>query len=188
LQASNEAESGIPSQLPDRRSRNERSVWFPASRLYSRRCCFDLSGRTVRADDMLFDSFCSPSIQTLRMAFGEGGKVTAMEHQAAAGWPTQVVMPSFMPKGVNNIPFDPFSISGADQITGTMWERKGFVLSQTISPTAPSALAGCARSAQAGPIGWSKASWTKRLTRRASILSNSASACLTAPAGMRVWR
>jgi isoquinoline 1-oxidoreductase subunit beta len=36
---------------------------------------------------MLFDSFRSPSIQTLRMAFGEGGKVTAMEHQAAAGWP-----------------------------------------------------------------------------------------------------
>ena len=35
------------------------------------------------------------------MAFGEGGKVTAMEHHAAAGWPTQVMMPSFMPKGVN---------------------------------------------------------------------------------------
>src|SRR5271165_2230317 len=68
----------------------------------------------TRADDMLFDSFRSPSIQTLRMAFGEGGKVTAMEHHAAAGWPTQVAMPSFMPKGVNNIPFDQFSIWGAD--------------------------------------------------------------------------
>jgi len=68
----------------------------------------------TRADDMLFDSFRSPSIQTLRMAVGEGGKVTAMEHHAAAGWPTQVVMPSFMPKGVNNVPFDQFSIWGAD--------------------------------------------------------------------------
>jgi CO/xanthine dehydrogenase Mo-binding subunit len=68
----------------------------------------------TRADDMLFDSFRSPSIQTLHMAFGEGGKVTAMEHHAAAGWPTQVAMPSFMPKGVNNIPFDQFSIWGAD--------------------------------------------------------------------------
>jgi len=68
----------------------------------------------TRADDMLFDSFRSPSIQTLRMAFVEGGKVTAMEHHAAAGWPTQIAMPSFMPKGVNNIPFDQFSIWGAD--------------------------------------------------------------------------
>ena len=68
----------------------------------------------TRADDMLFDSFRSPSIQTLRMAFGEGGKVTAMEHHAAAGWPTQVVMPSFMPKGVNNVPYDQFAIHGAD--------------------------------------------------------------------------
>src|SRR5262249_49173326 len=31
-----------------------------------------------------------------------------------AGWPTQVVMPSFMPKGANNVPFDQFSIWGAD--------------------------------------------------------------------------
>jgi CO/xanthine dehydrogenase Mo-binding subunit len=68
----------------------------------------------TRADDMLFDSFRSPSIQTLRMAFGEGGKVTAMEHHAAAGWPTQVLAPSFMSKGVNNVPYDPFSIHGAD--------------------------------------------------------------------------
>src|SRR5258707_192610 len=68
----------------------------------------------TRADDMLFDSFRSPSIQTLRMAFGEVGKVTAMEHHAAAGWPTQVLAPSFMSKGVNNVPYDPFSIHGAD--------------------------------------------------------------------------
>src|SRR5262249_2259780 len=68
----------------------------------------------TRADDTLFGSFRSPSIQTLRMAFGESGKVTAMEHHAAAGWPTQVGMPRFMPKGVNNVPFDQFSIWAAD--------------------------------------------------------------------------
>jgi len=34
----------------------------------------------TRPDDMRFDSFRSPSIQTLRMAFGDGGKVVAMEH------------------------------------------------------------------------------------------------------------
>ena len=68
----------------------------------------------TRADDALFDSVRSPSVQTLRMAFGEGGQVTAMEHHAAAGWPTQVVAPSFMTKGVGRAPVDPFASSGAD--------------------------------------------------------------------------
>jgi isoquinoline 1-oxidoreductase subunit beta len=68
----------------------------------------------TRADDARFDSVRSPSVQTLRMAFGEGGQVTAMEHHAAAGWPTQVVAPSFMIKGVAGAPVDPFASSGAD--------------------------------------------------------------------------
>lgn len=68
----------------------------------------------TRADDTLFDSVRSPSVQRLRMAFGEGGRVTAMEHAAAAGWPTQVMAPFFMPKGANGVPFDPFAIAGAD--------------------------------------------------------------------------
>lgn len=68
----------------------------------------------TRADDARFDSVRSPSIQRVRMAFGEGGRVIGMEHHAAAGWPTQVMVPSFMPKGVNGEPYDPFSISGAD--------------------------------------------------------------------------
>jgi len=68
----------------------------------------------TRSDDVRFDSVRSPSIQRLRMAFGEGGKVIGMEHHAAAGWPTQVMVPSFMPKGANGEPYDPFSISGAD--------------------------------------------------------------------------
>jgi CO/xanthine dehydrogenase Mo-binding subunit len=68
----------------------------------------------TRADDARFDSVLSPSVQMLRMAFGEGGQVTAMEHHAAAGWPTQVLAPSFMTKGVGGAPVDPFSSSGAD--------------------------------------------------------------------------
>ena len=68
----------------------------------------------TRADDARFDSFRSPSVQTLRMALGDGNKVMAMEHHAAAGWPTQVMVPSFMPKGKNGVPYDPFAISGAD--------------------------------------------------------------------------
>jgi CO/xanthine dehydrogenase Mo-binding subunit len=68
----------------------------------------------TRADDTRFDSVRSPSVQMLRMAFGEGGQVTAMEHHAAAGWPTQVVAPSVMTKGVGGAPVDPFASSGAD--------------------------------------------------------------------------
>ncbi len=68
----------------------------------------------TRADDMRFDSFRSPSVQTLRMAFDGGGAVTAMDHHAAAGWPTEVMVPGFMPKARNGIAYDPFAIAGAD--------------------------------------------------------------------------
>lgn len=68
----------------------------------------------ARADDVRFDSPRSPSVQRLRMAFNANGHVTAMQHHASAGWPTQVMVPSFMPKGRNGEPYDPFAISGAD--------------------------------------------------------------------------
>ncbi|SFT03259.1 CO or xanthine dehydrogenase, Mo-binding subunit [Sulfitobacter marinus] len=67
-----------------------------------------------REDDAQFDSPRSPSVQKLRMAFDVNQQVVGMEHHAAAGWPTGVVVPSFMPKGVNGEPYDPFAIDGAD--------------------------------------------------------------------------
>jgi len=68
----------------------------------------------TRADDARFDSPRSPSVQRLRLAFDQQNKVIAMQHDACAGWPTQVMIPSFMPKGKNGVPYDPFSIAGAD--------------------------------------------------------------------------
>src|SRR5216683_375234 len=68
----------------------------------------------TRPDDMRFDCPRSPSVQVLRIAFGEEGRVTAMDHQAAAGWPTAVMAPSFMPKDAHGVPFDLFAIHGAD--------------------------------------------------------------------------
>ena len=69
----------------------------------------------TRPDDMRFDSFRSPSIQTLRLAFDTQGKVSAMEHHASAGWPTAVyVPPAYMPKTPDGTPYDAFSIDGAD--------------------------------------------------------------------------
>jgi len=68
----------------------------------------------TRPDDMRFDSFRSPSIQQLRLAFDAQGKVTAMEHHASAGWPTAVVAPAGMPKTADGTPYDQFAIDGAD--------------------------------------------------------------------------
>jgi CO/xanthine dehydrogenase Mo-binding subunit len=68
----------------------------------------------TRADDVRFDSPRSPSVQKLRMAFDGANKVTAMEHSACAGWPTEILAPGFMPKGTNGVAYDPFAIAGAD--------------------------------------------------------------------------
>ena len=68
----------------------------------------------TRPQDMLFDSPRSASVQQLKMAFDSAKHVVAMEHHATAGWPTEVMVPVFMPKGVNGVAFDPFSIAGAD--------------------------------------------------------------------------
>jgi CO/xanthine dehydrogenase Mo-binding subunit len=68
----------------------------------------------TRADDMRFDCPRSPSTQVVRMAWGDDGRVTAMDHHAAAGWPTAVMAPFFMPKGVNGVPYDQFAIEGAN--------------------------------------------------------------------------
>lgn len=67
-----------------------------------------------REDDAQFDSPRSPSVQKLRMAFDDQKKVVGMEHHAAAGWPTGVLAPDFMPKGKNGEPYDAFAIDGAD--------------------------------------------------------------------------
>jgi len=68
----------------------------------------------TRPDDMRFDCPRSPSMQVLRMGFGEGGRVTAMDHHAAAGWPTAVIAPSVMPKDARGVPYDQFASQGAD--------------------------------------------------------------------------
>ncbi len=42
------------------------------------------------------------------------GNVVGMEQHVAAGWPTEVMAPFFMPKGEKDVPFDPFAINGAN--------------------------------------------------------------------------
>ena len=68
----------------------------------------------TREDDTLLDSLRSPTLQRLRVGFGHDGSVTAMEHVAAAGWPSLAMFLPNMKKGTNGAQYDPFSISGAD--------------------------------------------------------------------------
>ncbi|WP_424985727.1 molybdopterin cofactor-binding domain-containing protein [Microbulbifer sp. S227A] len=68
-----------------------------------------------REDDSLIDCPRSPSVQKLRAALGEDGRVQGLEHSAAAGWPSRTVRPeTSMPKGINGAPYDSAAISGAD--------------------------------------------------------------------------
>jgi CO/xanthine dehydrogenase Mo-binding subunit len=68
----------------------------------------------TREDDSRFDSVRSPTVQKLKMAFDADGQVQGMEHHAAAGWPTEVMAPFFMPKGEGDRSYDPFAINGAN--------------------------------------------------------------------------
>ena len=82
----------------------------------------------TRPQDMQFDSARSLSVQQLKMAFDDNKEVTAMEHHATAGWPTQILAPGFMPKGVNGEVYDPFAIAGADH-----WYSVGAQKVRTVS-------------------------------------------------------
>lgn len=67
-----------------------------------------------REDDSLFDSVRPPTLTRIRMAFDADKKVIAMDSAAASAWPTKVMVPAFMPKGVNGEPYDPFASDGGD--------------------------------------------------------------------------
>jgi len=67
-----------------------------------------------READSKFDSVRSPSVQKMRMAFDKDNNVVGMEQHVACGWPTQVMIPVFMPPGEDNKPYDPFAINGAN--------------------------------------------------------------------------
>jgi len=68
-----------------------------------------------RADDSRFDCVRSPSVQQFDASFDADGGITGVEHAAAAGWPTGVMIPAFLGTGVDGKgKWDPFSISGSD--------------------------------------------------------------------------
>lgn len=68
-----------------------------------------------REEDSRFDCLRSPTVCRFDAAFDAEGNLTAVEHAAAAGWPTLAMAPGFLGDGVDgNGKFDGFSINGAD--------------------------------------------------------------------------
>src|SRR5579862_6176264 len=119
----------------------------------------------TRADDMRFDCPRSPSTQVLRMAFGDGGRVIAMDHQAAAGWPTAVMAPSFLPKDAHGVPYDPFASDGADHWY-TVGAQRARVLLNDLANLA--IRPGLLRSVGPGWINWAVESFMDEAARTAS--------------------
>lgn len=69
----------------------------------------------TRPADSQFDCVRSPSVARLQAAFDGEGKLTALDHAAAAGWPTLAMAPGFLGEGVDGQgQVDGFSINGAD--------------------------------------------------------------------------
>lgn len=105
----------------------------------------------TREQDLAFDSPRSASVQKVKMAFDSNKQIIAMEHAATAGWPTEVMLPSFMPAGTNGEHFDPFSIAGADH-----WYNVGAQKVRAISNDLANATfrPGWLRSVSPGWVGW----------------------------------
>jgi CO/xanthine dehydrogenase Mo-binding subunit len=118
----------------------------------------------TREDDCRFDSVRSPSIQRLRVSFDAAKHVTAMEHHCSAGWPTEVMMPAFMPNAANGVPYDPFAVQGADH-----WYSLGAHRLRTLSNKLASRTfrPGWLRAVGAGWVNWALESFVDEVAHAA---------------------
>ena len=106
-----------------------------------------------RTDDSRFDCVRSPSVSRLKAAFDEEGQLSAIDHAAAAGWPTLAMAPGFLADGVDgNGKFDTFSISGADHWYTLPAHRVRAINNPVAQETF---LPGWLRAVGPGWIGWS---------------------------------
>lgn len=120
----------------------------------------------TREQDLQFDSPRSASLQQLRMAFDGDKHVLAMEHHATAGWPTEVMIPVFMPKGTNGQPYDPFSIAGADHWYNVGAQKVRAVSNDLANDTFRP---GWLRSVSPGWVGWAVESFMDEAAHHAGV-------------------
>ncbi|NOX70351.1 MAG: xanthine dehydrogenase family protein molybdopterin-binding subunit [Gammaproteobacteria bacterium] len=118
-----------------------------------------------RADDSRFDCTRSASVQQFDASFDDDGKLTGIEHAAAAGWPTLSMAPGFLADGVDgNGKFDPFSISGADHWYTLPNHRVRAINNDLAQRTF---LPGWLRSVGPGWVGWGVESFMDELAQLA---------------------
>ncbi|MGC1477708.1 MAG: molybdopterin cofactor-binding domain-containing protein [Terriglobales bacterium] len=120
----------------------------------------------TRADDMRFDCPRSASRQVLRLAWGDGNRVAAMDHHAAAGWPTATIAPYFLGKDAKGAPWDPFAISGADHWYNVGAHRVRALRNDLAERTFRS---GYLRSVSAGWTSWAVESFMDEAARVAGV-------------------
>jgi CO/xanthine dehydrogenase Mo-binding subunit len=118
-----------------------------------------------REDDSRLDCVRSPSVQQFDASFDADGTLTAIEHAAAAGWPTLTLLPSFLGTGVDgNGKFDGFSIAGADHWYTLPNHRVRAINNDLAQRTF---LPGYLRSVGPGWTGWGVESFMDELANRA---------------------
>ncbi len=118
-----------------------------------------------REDDSRLDCVRSPSVQQFDASFDADGKLTAIEHAAAAGWPSLSLLPSFLGTGVDGKgKFDGFSIAGADHWYSIPNHRVRALNNDLAQRTF---LPGYLRSVGPGWTGWGVESFMDELADRA---------------------
>ncbi|MFK8014769.1 MAG: molybdopterin cofactor-binding domain-containing protein [Gammaproteobacteria bacterium] len=117
-----------------------------------------------RDEDSRFDCVRSPSVATLSAAFDQDGALTAVDHAAAAGWPTLSMVPAFLGDGVDGGKFDPFAISGAEHWYTLPAHRVRAVNNELAQKTF---LPGYLRAVGPGWISWSVESFMDELAEKA---------------------
>ncbi len=120
----------------------------------------------TRVDDMRFDCPRSPSRQVLRLGWGDGNRVAAMDHHAAAGWPTATIAPYFLGKDAKGTPYDPFAISGADHWYNVGAHRVRALHNDLADRTFRS---GYLRSVSAGWTSWAVESFMDEVAHEAGV-------------------
>lgn len=121
----------------------------------------------TRPADSQFDCVRSPSVARFDAAFDAEGKLNAIEHAAAAGWPTLAMAPGFLGEGVDgNGKFDGFSINGADHWY-TLPNHRVRAINNTLAQD--TFLPGWLRAVGPGWIGWGVECFMDEIAHRLGV-------------------
>ena len=106
----------------------------------------------TREDDARFDCPRSPTVQRLRSALNRDGQITAWDHAAVAGWPTEAMAPAFLKENVaGGGKSDIFAANGADHWYSIANQRVRAIKNDLAQETF---LPGWLRAVGAGWLGW----------------------------------